>query len=130
MKFVALLSGGKDSCFNILHCIQNGHELEAAATLGPKPGQGALCSVATLRRDVQAFHAEELDSYMYQTVGQDAIHIIAEAMDVKLYRRVIVGDAVEQGAEYGGRDSATGVIGDETEDLYALLSQVKVRLFK
>ncbi|KAG7853250.1 hypothetical protein KL941_000300 [Ogataea angusta] len=27
MKFVALISGGKDSCYNILHCMANGHEL-------------------------------------------------------------------------------------------------------
>ena len=40
MKYVALLSGGKDSCFNLLHCEQNGHELIAAASLGPGQGKG------------------------------------------------------------------------------------------
>lgn len=40
MKYVALLSGGKDSCFNLLHCAKNGHELVAAASLGPEPGKG------------------------------------------------------------------------------------------
>jgi hypothetical protein len=40
MKFVALLSGGKDSCYNIVHCTANGHELVAAASLRPPPGQG------------------------------------------------------------------------------------------
>lgn len=71
---------------------------------------------------------EELDSYLYQTVGQDAIHLVAHALDVPLYRRVISGAAVEQGSEYGGRAAAGsgGVTGDETEDLYALLSTVKV----
>jgi diphthine-ammonia ligase len=64
---------------------------------------------------------------MYQTVGQDAIHLVAEALDITLYRRIIEGNALEQGAEYGRRDNSTsGVTGDETEDLYALLTEVKV----
>ncbi|KAK0191133.1 hypothetical protein F5146DRAFT_1103291 [Armillaria mellea] len=96
-----------DSCFNLLHCAKNGHELVAAASLGPESGK------------------EELDSYLYQTVGQDAIELVARALDVPLYRRVIRGSAVEQGAEYGGRNSKGGVHGDETEDLYELLASVK-----
>ena len=40
MKYVALLSGGKDSCYNLLHCFKNGHELVATATLGPEEGKG------------------------------------------------------------------------------------------
>ncbi|KAF5387982.1 hypothetical protein D9615_000523 [Tricholomella constricta] len=109
MKYLALLSGGKDSCFNLLHCAKNGHELVAAASLGPEVGK------------------EELDSYLYQTVGQDAIEFVARALDVPLYRRVITGNAVEQGSEYGSRNAKTahGVQGDETEDLFALLSEVK-----
>jgi ABC-type siderophore export system fused ATPase/permease subunit len=39
---------------------------------------------------------------------------------------VITGNAVEQGAEYGGRKNSTGIEGDETEDLLDLLSTVKV----
>ncbi|KAL1722389.1 hypothetical protein EV715DRAFT_193280 [Schizophyllum commune] len=109
MKYVALLSGGKDSCYNLLHCAKNGHELVAAASLGPEPGK------------------EELDSYMYQTVGQDAIEYVAQCLDVPLYRRVISGTSLEQGSEYGSRaaSSSSGVKGDETEDLYELLLDVK-----
>ena len=40
MKYLALLSGGKDSCYNLVHCAQGGHELVAAASLGPEPGKG------------------------------------------------------------------------------------------
>jgi diphthine-ammonia ligase len=40
MKYVALLSGGKDSCYNLLHCAKNGHDLIAAASLGPESGKG------------------------------------------------------------------------------------------
>ncbi|KAF8607959.1 hypothetical protein BDV93DRAFT_467629 [Ceratobasidium sp. AG-I] len=112
MKFVALLSGGKDSCYNIVHCNAYGHELVAAASLRPPPGQG------------------EIDSFMYQTVGQDAIELVARALGVPLFRRTINGSAVEQGGDYGDREGKVdrkteGVDGDETEDMYALLSEVK-----
>ena len=72
---------------------------------------------------------EEIDSYLYQTVGQDAIEFVAQALDVPLYRKAIDGTALEQGSEYGGRMASTsgGVRGDETEDLFDLLSTVKVR---
>lgn len=72
---------------------------------------------------------EEIDSYLYQTVGQDAIESIAQALDVPLYRKTIDGTAVEQGSEYGGRtpNASGGVRGDETEDLFDLLSTVMVR---
>lgn len=40
MKYVALLSGGKDSCYNLSHCNANGHDLVAAATLAPPSGKG------------------------------------------------------------------------------------------
>lgn len=75
--------------------------------------------------------SEELDSYMYQTVGQDAIELVAAALETPLYRRVISGTAIEQGSEYGARDMMNGpaaVPGDETEDLFELLKLVKVRL--
>ena len=72
---------------------------------------------------------EEIDSYLYQTVGQDAIEFIAQALGVPLYRKTIDGTALEQGSEYGGRtaNNSGGVRGDETEDLLDLLSTVKVR---
>ncbi|KAF8742931.1 Diphthamide synthase, partial [Rhizoctonia solani] len=111
MKFVALLSGGKDSCYNIVHCNANGHELVAAASLRP-PTEG------------------EMDSFMYQTVGQDAIELVANALGVPLFRRTIDGLAIEQGGEYGDRAGKAdreneGVDGDETEDMFVLLSEVK-----
>ncbi|KAJ3554772.1 hypothetical protein NM688_g2937 [Phlebia brevispora] len=110
MKYVALLSGGKDSCYNLLHCRKNGHELVAAASLRPEAGK------------------DEIDSYMYQTVGQDAIEFVAEALDVPLYRRTISGAAVDMSSEYGSRTAGqdSGLRGDETEDLFELLSTVKL----
>ena len=53
MKFVALLSGGKDSCFNIMKCVEYGHELAALANLYPEdPLQ------------------DEVNSFMYQSAGK------------------------------------------------------------
>lgn len=103
MKVVGLLSGGKDSCYNLLHCVQQGHELVALATLSPPPGE-----------------SDELDSYMYQTVGHDAVHLVAAALDLPLYRRTITGTALNQSSEYRLHSPS-----DETEDLYNLLLTVK-----
>lgn len=68
MKFVALISGGKDSIFNIIQCIKNGHELVALGNLYP-------------------VGSDELDSYMYQSVGQEVIELVAECLDKPIYRR-------------------------------------------
>jgi diphthamide synthase (EF-2-diphthine--ammonia ligase) len=35
-KVVALVSGGKDSCFSMLQCVAAGHEIVALANLRPK----------------------------------------------------------------------------------------------
>ncbi|KAG2174188.1 hypothetical protein INT43_004209 [Umbelopsis isabellina] len=61
---------------------------------------------------------DELDSFMYQTVGHDAIHFYAECMDLPLYRREILGSSVLLTPDYVvTRD-------DETEDLLCLLQDV------
>lgn len=102
MKIVALVSGGKDSCYNMMQCVANGHEIAAIANLKP-PSRS---------------EKDELDSYMYQTVGHDAIHLYSECMDVPLYRREILGGSVLQSSDY------TVTPDDETEDLYELLKEV------
>ncbi|KAF7721509.1 hypothetical protein EC973_004535 [Apophysomyces ossiformis] len=61
---------------------------------------------------------DELDSFMYQTVGHDAIQFYAECMDLPLYRREIHGQPVHQEYDY------VATTGDETEDLYFLLQEV------
>ncbi|KAL2099231.1 hypothetical protein ACEWY4_005711 [Coilia grayii] len=101
MKVVALISGGKDSCYNMMQCVAAGHTIVALANLRP------------------AQHTDELDSYMYQTVGHQAIDLYAEAMGLPLYRRTIKGSSLDTGKEYCERE------GDEVEDLYQLLKLVK-----
>ncbi|KAG9285365.1 hypothetical protein G9A89_010840 [Geosiphon pyriformis] len=103
MKVVALISGGKDSCFNMMHCVKNGHEIVALANLKPPDSS----------------NKDELDSFLYQTVGHEAIEYYAECMGLPLYRRQIFGNSVFTGPEYHITK------GDETEDLFELLNDVK-----
>jgi diphthine-ammonia ligase len=66
---------------------------------------------------------------MYQTVGHDAVHLIAEAMELPLYRVTITGQAINQTSSYGPRLASTSShtldSSDETEDLFRLLQLVK-----
>ncbi|XP_045536782.1 diphthine--ammonia ligase [Papilio machaon] len=99
MRTVALISGGKDSCYNMLQCVGAGHTIVALANLQPQ-------------------NKDELDSYMYQTVGHQGIDLYAEAMGLPLYREVISGVAVDQGRYYNPTEN------DEVEDLYRLLKRI------
>ncbi|XP_043553952.1 diphthine--ammonia ligase isoform X2 [Chiloscyllium plagiosum] len=101
MKVVALISGGKDSCYNMMQCVAAGHEVVALANLRP------------------AQHKDELDSYMYQTVGHEAIDLYSEAIGLPLYRHTIQGSSLAIGRNYNKCE------GDEVEDLYHLLKTVK-----
>jgi len=49
-KVIGLVSGGKDSTFNLLHCVANGHELVALATLTPEAGIGKSRLVGHIKR--------------------------------------------------------------------------------
>ena len=114
MKCVALISGGKDSWFNAMHCVANGHEIVALANLHPAPTRPGIIPYSLFR-----LIEDELDSFMYQTVGHDAIHLQAECYPVPLYREVISGESLDQSLNYTTTEK------DETEDLFRLLSRVK-----
>lgn len=105
MKVVALVSGGKDSCFNILHCLANGHEVVALANLRPAD------------REVQ-----ELDSFMFQTVGHDALDLYSECTGLPMYRGDITGTSKNQQLDYKHTQD------DEIEDLFKLLKQIRDEL--
>lgn len=98
MKFIGLISGGKDSFFNIYHCISQGHELVALGNLYPEI-------------------SDEIDSFMFQTVGHDVIEYYSQCLDVPLYRQPILGKSTNQNLEYLVTEN------DEIEDLYKLLSK-------
>lgn len=74
----------------------------------------------TRYKSLSPYATDELDSYMYQTVGHQAIELYAEAMDLPLYRRTIQGSSLNTGRNYSQTE------GDEVEDLYELLRLVKV----
>ena len=99
MKVVGLISGGKDSIYNLLQCKKNGYEIVLLAHISRPKDKG------------------ELDSYMYQTVGSEIIPAIAECMNVPLLMREISGKTINKELEYDETDK------DEVEDLYLLLKE-------
>ncbi|GMI65167.1 hypothetical protein like AT3G04480 [Hibiscus trionum] len=105
MKVVALVSGGKDSCYAMMKCIQYGHQIVAVANLLPADDS-----------------VDELDSYMYQTVGHQIIVSYAECMGVPLFRRRIQGSTRHQKLSYQKTP------GDEVEDMFILLNEVKKQI--
>ncbi|XP_042046236.1 diphthine--ammonia ligase-like [Salvia splendens] len=102
MKVVALVSGGKDSCYAMMKCQQYGHQIVALANLMPID-------------EAQ----DELDSYMYQTVGHQIVVSYAECMGIPLFRRRIRGTTRHHGLSYNMTP------GDEVEDMLILLKEVK-----
>lgn len=106
MKVVALLSGGKDSLYNLFLATREGHEVVAIANLKPPEGSN-----------------DELDSYMYQTVGHQAIEYIAEALDLPLFRANITGDSLNKDLVYKDGDKQ-----DEVEQLHDLLLDIKAKI--
>ena len=106
MKFVALLSGGKDSIYSTLKAIQNGHELICCAHLSPMQ------------------HNTEEESYMYQTAGSEVVKTqVEECIGVPFYMREIHGQSKIKSLVYEN-DGTDG--SDEVEDLYLLLEEIKV----
>ncbi|KAH2141994.1 hypothetical protein KXV68_007084, partial [Aspergillus fumigatus] len=46
LNVIALISGGKDSLYSILHCIRNGHKVVALANLYPSTSRQAASTAA------------------------------------------------------------------------------------
>ncbi|CAD7957654.1 unnamed protein product, partial [Amoebophrya sp. A25] len=104
-QIVGLVSGGKDSLFS----------LQIASELGFK-----VVGVCNL------WAADELDSFMYQSVCTTVVQQIARAMDVKLIRKRITGKPLQQDfTTSSNRPSTPTPEHDETEDLYLLLREAK-----
>lgn len=185
LNVIALVSGGKDSFFSALHCLENGHRLVALANLHPPPATPTLPEPAssseprdvaekvTSRRnntpaansaeelrpglaglaldrpsstacpngasrarpgcgeaetEAEAEEETDLNSFMYQTVGHQVIPLYAEATGIPLYRRPIVGGAVQSGRDYSAaRDGGVGTEEDETESMVPLLRSIIAR---
>ncbi|KAJ5980304.1 hypothetical protein N7481_007602 [Penicillium waksmanii] len=139
LNVIALVSGGKDSLFSILHCIRNGHKVIALANLHPelKPNTSTAEKAAENDDDGEKEEEEDIDSFMYQTIGHSVIPLYEEALGIPLYRAPITGgavdtsriyrhDAVSQSSEkdvLSGSDAVDGEA-DETESLVPLLTRI------
>ncbi len=116
MKFVALVSGGKDSFYSIMECIRNNHELLACAHLSPRKQNPD----------------EDEESYMYQTAGSECIQtLVEECVGVPLVIRECVGRSKNTSLVYDHDNGANNdqtehnKVEDEVEDLYELLAEIK-----
>lgn len=122
LHVIALISGGKDSFFSLLHCLRQGHKVVALGNLYPAPTEEGVCH-----------EEQDLNSFMYQTVGHTIIPLYAQALGIPLYRQEIVGTAVQTAASYNGHPQNTqdgtnaNETGreDETESLVPLLKKIK-----
>lgn len=121
LNVIALISGGKDSIYSILHCLQNGHKVVALGNVYPLPLEPGKLQDDHLIQGVEA-DEDDLNSYMYQTVGHTVIPLYEEALGVPLYRQPIIGEAVHKETVYDHMQSANAV--DETESLVPLLQKV------
>lgn len=133
LKVIALISGGKDSLFSLLHCVANGHTVVALANLFPRSrhpadhlSEGHLNGApdTTEIGDTEIGEDEEdLNSYMYQTVGHGVIPLYADALGLPLYRQEITGTAINTDKTYAPSFLDEGD-DDETEDLIPLVRKV------
>ncbi|OAA67521.1 DNA-binding protein SMUBP-2 [Cordyceps fumosorosea ARSEF 2679] len=115
LNVIALISGGKDSFYSLLHCLRHGHRIVALANLHPP-----VPSTADSQQD-----EADLNSFMYQTVGHEVVPLYAEATGIPLYRQPIAGSAAHHERDYA-HDASAPVV-DETESMMTLLCAVKER---
>ncbi|CAG9327222.1 unnamed protein product [Blepharisma stoltei] len=100
MKFVALLSGGKDSLYALAKALEMGHELVCVANL---------------------YSASEEDSYMFQTVGTTLVPAIAKSLGTNIVTRRLIGKSINKESAYIPTEN------DEIEDLFKLIQEAKYR---
>ena len=126
LQVIALISGGKDSFFSLLHCLANNDIVVALANLYPPPPSSPSPNAQECQDE-----PSDLNSYMYQTVGHALIPLYATALGIPLYRQQIAGTAVDSQKDYSAPAiTPTEAYGpdadsyDETESLLPLLRKV------
>ena len=107
---VALVSGGKDSCFAMMEAQRWGHNIAVLANLCParKHGEKKVNSSTS----PSSMDDEDLNSFMFQTVGHTAVDAISQAMGLPLVRVETRGVAVAKGLLYQ-QSKKVGAIQDE-----------------
>ncbi|KAH9190361.1 hypothetical protein AeNC1_007666 [Aphanomyces euteiches] len=103
MKVVALVSGGKDSVYSMMKCVEYGHEIVCLATLQPPKSNS------------------EVDSFMFQSIGTHVVEHIAECMELPWVAHTLQGKSISTDMGYSAME------GDEVEDLCCLLQEVQKR---
>ncbi|CRH02647.1 ATP-binding protein, putative [Plasmodium relictum] len=98
MNVVGLISGGKDSLYNLVCCSKDGHNITALAHLIPLKKQ---------------------NSFMYQSAGFELIPSIAKCMEIPLIQHQIKKPVNVDDLTYTYNSN------DEVEDLYELLQEAK-----
>lgn len=131
LKVIALVSGGKDSLYSILHCLRNGHKVVALGNLHPpsvkrQPEEGPGPEGMETDEDEEG---DDMDSFMYQTIGHSVVPLYEEALGIPLYRQEIKGRAVNEEREYSNAtsnntDIRTESVQDETESIFHLLRRI------
>ncbi|GAO13844.1 uncharacterized protein UV8b_03927 [Ustilaginoidea virens] len=135
LNVIALISGGKDSFYSLLHCLHHGHRVVALANLFPCPAGSSRASASapdatSQQHDQPHDPPTDLNSFMYQTVGHEVVPLYAAATGLPLYRQPIAGRAVCLERDYEAQgDGAQGdeAQGDETESMLPLLRAVVSR---
>ncbi|OJK03970.1 hypothetical protein ASPACDRAFT_75486 [Aspergillus aculeatus ATCC 16872] len=109
LNVIALISGGKDSLYSLLHCIRNGHKVVALANLHPAANAQPTNTTSTDSSPVSSSNPlqhvpeeeeQDLDSFMYQTIGHSIIPLYETALGIPLYRQPIRGGAVDTSRIY------------------------------
>ena len=112
MRFVALVSGGKDSIYSILEAIKQGHDFVACIHMG-RPEN------------------EEEESYMYQTAGSEIVKtLVEECLQVPLLLHQRTGKSKQTSLIYNhdqndNDENAKDNQRDEIEDLYDAIQIAK-----
>lgn len=143
LNVIALISGGKDSFYSLLHCTHHGHRIVALANLFPAgtSGHGNPTTTPTTVQVIdpagQRPHGtaedggspeRDLNSFMYQTVGHEVVPLYAAATGIPLYRQPIVGGAVRDERDYHyDHGDGHGYAADETESMLSLLQAIRAR---
>lgn len=117
MKTIALLSGGKDSILAVLMAYRYGHEPAVIVNMVP-----AVETADEALPPEDRAHGHDIDSYMYQTVGYEAVEAIAACLGLPLRRGCVrKGRAKELSLLYSDQPPAE----DEVESLFTLIQSVK-----
>ncbi|KAG0651085.1 Diphthamide synthetase [Hyphodiscus hymeniophilus] len=138
LNVIALISGGKDSFYSILHCIRNGHKVVALGNLyPPTPVVQSPPEEISGKQDGTEVDEQDLNSFMYQTVGHSVIPLYETALRIPLYRQQIRGRAIQDGTSYSYpvipvTSSSSQIASqdedeDETESLIPLLRRIMVK---